>query len=115
MAATDTPFPRMSLPDILRLRSASECTCRWHGQERTVAEVLPCMQEAIAEDLDGRYGRLRESMRTHGQTAPIFIYHGGLGDGHHRVAMALELGWTSMFYCADELKHLTTDPLYDKG
>jgi hypothetical protein len=98
--------------EILALRSAE---AEEDYGEYTVADVLPYKEEDIAGDRGGEYSRLRESMMTRGQTAPVNIYAGTLGDGHHRVALAVELGWTSMRYTDAPSEHPTDDLDYDQA
>jgi hypothetical protein len=54
------------------------------------------------------YDRLREDMRTRGITCPILVTDNSFcgnscGNGHHRVAVAEELGWTHLPVTFDEI------------
>lgn len=53
--------------------------------------------------LDGQYEYVVESLRMFGQLEPSGYYRGDAGgyyhgDGHHRLAAAIDLGWTEMEY-----------------
>jgi hypothetical protein len=107
---TEHAFPKMRLTDILALKSAE---AEEDYDEYTVEDVLPYKLEDIAEDRDGQYTHLRISMQTRGQTVPVNICNGVLGDGHHRVAIAYELGWETLYYCGDSREGMWTDLEYD--
>lgn len=68
--------------------------------DTSVASILPRKRADIAGDPD-RYGALRESMRTHGQTVPLAVNAGYLLNGGHRVAMAEDEGWDGMHVSSD--------------
>lgn len=100
----------MTIADILRLMSVdaeAELDYRDEGMGRqryahlplpgcTVADILPFKHLDIAMDR-ARYDALRASMTESMQTAPIAVNAGYLLNGGHRVAIALELGWTGMW------------------
>lgn len=66
----------------------------------SVADILPRKRADIAGDPE-RYGALRESMRTRGQTAPLAVNAGYLLNGGHRVAIAEDEGWKGMHVTSD--------------
>lgn len=109
-----TSAQHMAMEDILRLVSADAeaeqdyrangfGSDRHHGIElagTTVADILPFKLRDIEEDPE-YYGHVRASMMQ-GQTAPLGVSPTGyLLNGGHRVAIALELGWTSMLVDSD--------------
>ena len=65
-----------------------------------VSDILPRKQADIAGDPE-RYGALRESMQSRGQTAPLAVNAGYLLNGGHRAAIAQELGWKGMHVTSD--------------
>jgi hypothetical protein len=102
-----TEYPSMALDEILLLPSADAA----YDSEYTVADILPHMQREInanfvSSSKDMSYSDIRENMRRNGQTVPICIaddYEGFpmVYNGHHRIALAVELGWTEMYYTDD--------------
>jgi hypothetical protein len=99
VAASDhlSPGQFMPMAKLLQLRSGDV-----HQDEQTVADVLPRKKAEMADPhmTPEYYAALRQSMVDHGQTAPIEVVRapGGrvLGEGHHRVAIAHDLGWEGM-------------------
>jgi hypothetical protein len=76
----------------------------------TVADIMPHKRGDIEARSDV-YGPVEEHMRLHGQTAAIHSDAGYLFNGHHRVAIALDLGWPGM-WVTDELEH-SSDEAFD--
>ena len=76
----------------------------------TVADILDHKRDDIAARQDV-YGPVEEHMRANGQTAPVHSDAGYLFNGHHRVAIALNLGWAGM-WVTDELE-LSSDEDFD--
>lgn len=86
-------FPRMPLDQIMRLPSSDA------PPGGTVADVLPRKAREVAEDPHGEFGPLRADMAAHGQRWPIHVDPDtGVGNGHHRIAIAQQLGWKDMAY-----------------
>lgn len=52
---------------------------------------------------DEFYPELVESMRKHGMKSPVMIIDGVFRNGHHRVAAALDLGMTEIWYTSNEV------------
>lgn len=65
-----------------------------------VSSILPRKHAEIAGDPQ-RYGALRESMQTQGQTVPLAVNAGYLLNGGHRLAMAEQLGWKGLHVTSD--------------
>lgn len=107
-------WQRMAISDILKLPSAD---LAGHGGG-TVADLLPQRRAEVASDYGQQYSQLRTSMERDGQTMPVHVGPAQrvlrdyaaprsvraqydphalmFGNGHHRVAIAQDLGWTHM-------------------
>lgn len=111
-------FPRMPIDDVLRLPSIDAIGELGHSDARasgpTVADTLPWKRGEVQAQPE-RYKPLREAMERGDPVPPIHIFTGGrrnyggptpqefrgqaiAGNGHHRVALAKELGWTDIPY-----------------
>jgi hypothetical protein len=92
-------MPMMAMDKILALQSSdSEDVGK---DSATVLEVIKNKDINFPE-----YIALAQNMLDVGQTWPIYIYgewSGSLtlGNGHHRVKIARDLGWTEMEYSGD--------------
>jgi hypothetical protein len=101
----------MAMDDILQLWSVdaiAEHEYRTEGLSHESGIVIDGLRvsdvivlKAWDIDHDVKYGALRASMVTSGQTVPIAVNAGHLINGGHRVALALELGWPGMETTAD--------------
>jgi hypothetical protein len=69
---------------------------------KTVGDTLSSKRKDILEYPE--YNSVRKSMKTQGQTEPLGVSNGTLTDGHHRVAIAEDLGWKGMHVSADTLR-----------
>lgn len=125
MAASDhlSPgqFPRMPLDEVLKLPSVDGLD---YGP---VADVLPSKERDMQSGWEkDHYDRLRQRMADHGQETPVHIFTAGrraygspiprelrgqlmMGNGHHRVAMARQLGITDIAYTPDKQKSATEE------
>jgi hypothetical protein len=105
MAAQDNLSPKQfSLPinDVLKLDSYD---APLRGL-KTVGQLLPHTKAQMAEyknkDIGLKnpaheyYQGIRQSMVENGQTEPIPLYKGAVTGGHHRIAIAHDLGWSSL-------------------
>lgn len=81
MAASDhlSPGQFMPMDEALSLRS------RDYGG--TVRDRLPTLRESA------RYAAIHADMLLHGQKEPIRVEGNDLYGGHHRIAVAHDLGW----------------------
>jgi hypothetical protein len=80
--------------------------------DKTVGDLL---DKKRGEILDApEYNSVRQNMKRQGQTAPLGVSknHDWLLDGHHRVAIAEDLGWEKMEVSSDVLKSSDLD--FDK-
>jgi hypothetical protein len=91
----------MSMSDLKGLRS---------GAGKTVGDVLPAQRRDILEN--PVYNSVRRGMKESGQTAPLRVNDGTLVDGHHRVAIAEDLGWAGMHVSSGHGQ--STDAAFDK-
>lgn len=112
-------WPRMSIDKIKGLPSVDQAAEGHLGGR--VSDILPQKRQEIAEDWP-EYVHMSRSMAHDGQTYPVHIgpahqvlsdyglsrlrHHYAadqlmLGSGHHRVAVAEELGWSHLHYSPD--------------
>jgi hypothetical protein len=96
----------MSINELKGLKTIDRPGC----PDATVADTLATKRRDILRDPE--YNSLRKSMKTSGQTAPLGVSEGTLVDGHHRVAIAEDLGWEKMEVSSDVLKSSDLD--FDK-
>ena len=79
----------MPMDKILKLTSADSKT------GGTVESVLP-EKRAHMNSKPEVYSDLRDSMKNNGQTRPLGAAEDTMFEGHHRVAIAQDLGWKGM-------------------
>jgi hypothetical protein len=86
----------------------------------TVQDRFPVVKQDIRRS-PGYYGALKTRMQEHGQTRPLVVdtaeFDDGrpsLGNGHHRIYLAHQLGWKGMHAVHDpEDREIDTDPEFD--
>lgn len=88
MAATDHLGPQfMTIGALKGLSSGAH-------PGKMVGDTLQDKRRDILEYPE--YNTVRKSMKTRGQTEPLSVTGSTLNDGHHRVAIAEDLGWKGM-------------------
>jgi len=89
------PAQFMSMDELKGLKSGPH-------PGKTVGDTLNSKRRDTLEYPE--YNTLRKSMKTKGQTEPLAVSNGTMSDGHHRVAIAEDLGWSGMNVSADTLR-----------
>ena len=85
----------MSIDELKRLKSIDSAK-----PGGTVGEELPRKRREIVQNYQV-YNSVRNSMKEKGQTAPLCVSGDKLLQGHHRIAIAEDLGWEKMHVSND--------------
>jgi hypothetical protein len=115
---TDNLHPdqfRVPIKEILKMHSADAELQERPG--KLVRHAMRRKRREINSDPE-YYGAVKNEMATNGQTVPLSIGraegHEHLLNGHHRVAIAQELGWSHMNVVRGDTFH-STDHQFDQG